>query len=122
MVSEPEEAAQVIHRNERHTMPAEMPTVLAITTGDVGWFGIESSSVPAVTTLEWQLRGHVAYRVSFARGVLALTLGVAMVVQPEKTSDNLATSMSVFLGAYRGRHHPLALAGQRTRGVPLVSG
>jgi hypothetical protein len=57
-------------------MPAEMPTVLAITAGDVGWFGIETSSVPAVTTLGWQLMGHVAYRVSFARGVLALTLGL----------------------------------------------
>ena len=41
-------------------------------------------------------RGRVAYRVSLARGVLALALGAAMVVQPEKTSDNLATYMGAF--------------------------
>ena len=67
-------------------------------------------------------RGHVAYRVAFARGVLALTLGVAMVVQPEKTSDNLATYMGAFWALTGVVSIRSALAGQRTRGVPLVSG
>jgi uncharacterized membrane protein HdeD (DUF308 family) len=67
-------------------------------------------------------RGRVAYRVTFARGVLALTLGGAMLVQPEKTSDNLATYMGVFwaLTGFVGIRS--ALAGERTRGIPLVSG
>ena len=67
-------------------------------------------------------RGHVAYRVGFARGVLALALGAAMVVQPEKTSDNLANLYGGFwtlIGVVSIRS---ALSGQRTRGVPLVSG
>jgi uncharacterized membrane protein HdeD (DUF308 family) len=67
-------------------------------------------------------RGHVAYRVAFARGVLALTLGVAMVAQPEKTSDNLATYMGAFWALTGVVTIRSALAGQRTRGVPLVSG
>ena len=65
-------------------------------------------------------RGHVAYRVAFARGVLALTLGVAMVVQPEKTSDNLATYMGAFWALTGVVTIRSALVGQRTRGVPLV--
>ena len=65
---------------------------------------------------------HVAYRVAFARGVLALTLGVAMLVQPEKTSDNLATYMGAFWALTGVVTVRSALAGQHTRGVPLVSG
>lgn len=67
-------------------------------------------------------RGHVAYRVAFARGILALTLGVAMVFQPEKTSDNLATYMGAFWALTGAVSIRAALAGQHTRGVPLVSG
>lgn len=67
-------------------------------------------------------RGHVAYRVAFARGILALTLGVAMVFQPEKTSDNLATYMGAFWALTGAVSIHAALAGQHTRGVPLVSG
>lgn len=67
-------------------------------------------------------QAQVAYRVAFARGVLALTLGVAMVVQPEKTSDNLATYMGAFWALTGVVSIRSALAGQRTRGVPLVSG
>jgi uncharacterized membrane protein HdeD (DUF308 family) len=67
-------------------------------------------------------QGHVAYRVAFARGVLALTLGVAMLVQPEKTSDNLATYMGAFWALTGVVSIRSALAGQRTRGVPLMSG
>ncbi len=66
--------------------------------------------------------GQLAYRVAFARGVLALTLGAAMVVQPEKTSDNLATYMGAFWALTGVVSIRSALAGQRTRGVPLVSG
>ena len=58
-------------------------------------------------------RAHVAYRVSFARGVLALTLGVAMIVQPEKTSDNLATYMGAFWALTGIATIRSALAGQR---------
>jgi uncharacterized membrane protein HdeD (DUF308 family) len=67
-------------------------------------------------------RGHLAYRVAFARGVLALALGVAMVVQPQKTSDNLATYMGAFWALTGVVSIRSVLAGQRTRGVPLVSG
>jgi uncharacterized membrane protein HdeD (DUF308 family) len=67
-------------------------------------------------------RGQVAYRVAFARGVLALMLGVAMVVQPEKTSDNLATYMGAFWALTGVVSIRAALAGQSTRGAPLVSG
>ena len=77
----------------------------------------ESPTRSSMTT-----QGRVAYRVGFARGVLALALGVAMVVQPEKTSENLATYMGAFwtlIGVVSIRS---ALSGQRTRGVPLVSG
>jgi uncharacterized membrane protein HdeD (DUF308 family) len=66
--------------------------------------------------------GRIAYRVTFARGVLALTLGVAMLVQPEKTSDNLATYMGVFWALTGVVSIRSALAGERTRGIPLVSG
>jgi uncharacterized membrane protein HdeD (DUF308 family) len=66
--------------------------------------------------------GRIAYRVAFARGVLAVTLGVAMIVQPEKTSDNLATYMGVFWTLTGFVSIRAALAGQRTRGIPLVSG
>lgn len=67
-------------------------------------------------------RGHGAYRVGFARGVLALALGAAMVVQPEKTSDNLATYMGAFWALTGVVSVRSALSGQRTKGVPLVSG
>ena len=67
-------------------------------------------------------RGRVAYRVGFARGLLALTLGLAMVVQPEKTSDNLATYMGAFWALAGVVSIRAALAGERMRGVPLVSG
>src|SRR4051812_18144694 len=80
-----------------------------------------TGAVAAVTTSS-ETRGHVAYRVSFARGVLALTLGAAMVVQPEKTSDNLATYMGAFWALTGVVTIRSALAGQRTRGVPLMSG
>jgi uncharacterized membrane protein HdeD (DUF308 family) len=66
--------------------------------------------------------GRVAYRVTFARGILALTLGVAMLVQQEKTSGNLATYMGVFWALTGFVSVRLALAGERTRGIPLVSG
>ena len=80
-----------------------------------------TGAVAAVTTSS-ETRGHLAYRVSFARGVLALTLGVAMLVQPEKTSDNLATYMGAFWALTGVVTVRSALAGQHTRGVPLVSG
>jgi uncharacterized membrane protein HdeD (DUF308 family) len=67
-------------------------------------------------------RGRVAYRIAFARGVLALTLGAAMLVQPEKTTDNLATYMGVFWTLTGVLSIRSALVGERTRGVPLVSG
>jgi uncharacterized membrane protein HdeD (DUF308 family) len=67
-------------------------------------------------------RGRVAYRVGFARGVLALTLGAAMVVQPEKTSDNLATYMGAFWALTGVVSIRSAFAGERTRGIPLISG
>lgn len=67
-------------------------------------------------------RGRVAYRVTFARGILALTLGAAMLLQPEKTSDNLATYMGVFWTLTGVVSIRSALAGERMIGVPLVSG
>jgi len=67
-------------------------------------------------------RGRIAYRVGFARGILALILGTAMVVQPEKTSDNLATYMGAFWTLTGVISIRAALAGERTRGVPFVSG
>lgn len=76
---------------------------------------IPSETVPAS-------RVRVAYRITFARGILALTLGAAMLVQPEKTSDNLATYMGVFWTLTGFVSIRSALAGQRTRGMPLVSG
>jgi uncharacterized membrane protein HdeD (DUF308 family) len=51
-----------------------------------------------------------------------LTLGVAMLLQPEKTSDNLATYMGVFWALTGVVSIRSALAGERTRGIPLVSG
>lgn len=87
-------------------MAAEEPNVVAI-----------EAAGPDVTT-----RGQMAYRAGFARGVLALLLGVAMVAQPEKTSDNLATYMGAFWALTGVVSIRSALAGQRTLGVPLVSG
>ena len=66
--------------------------------------------------------GRAAYRITFARGVLALTLGTAMLVQPEKTSDNLATYMGAFWTLTGVVSIRSALAGERMRGVPLLSG
>ena len=76
---------------------------------------IASERVPAS-------HGRVAYRITFARGILALTLGAAMLVQPEKTSDNLATYMGAFWTLTGVLSIRSALVGVRTRGVPLVSG
>jgi uncharacterized membrane protein HdeD (DUF308 family) len=45
-----------------------------------------------------------------------------MLVQPEKTSDNLATYMGAFWALTGVVSIRSALAGQRTRGVPLMSG
>ena len=45
-----------------------------------------------------------------------------MLVQPEKTSDNLATYMGAFWALTGIVTIRSALADQRTRGVPLVSG
>jgi uncharacterized membrane protein HdeD (DUF308 family) len=45
-----------------------------------------------------------------------------MVVQPEKTSDNLATYMGAFWALTGVVSIRSALAGERTRGIPLVSG
>ena len=69
-----------------------------------------------------EARGRAAYRITFARGVLALTLGTAMLLQPEKTSDNLATYMGVFWTLTGVVSIQSALVGERTRGVPLLSG
>ena len=43
-----------------------------------------------------------------------------MIVQPEKTSDNLATYMGAFWTLTGVVSIRSALSGQRTRGVPLV--
>jgi uncharacterized membrane protein HdeD (DUF308 family) len=51
-----------------------------------------------------------------------MALGAAMIAQPEKTSDNLATYMGGFWALTGVVSIRAALAGQRTRGVPLVSG
>jgi uncharacterized membrane protein HdeD (DUF308 family) len=67
-------------------------------------------------------RGQVAYRVGFARGFLGLALGLAMIAQPEKTSDNLATYMGAFWALTGVLSIRSALDGERTRGLPLVSG
>jgi hypothetical protein len=67
-------------------------------------------------------RGRAAYRISFARGILALSLGAAMLVQPEKATQNLATYMGVFWTLTGVVSIRSALAGERTRGVPLISG
>jgi uncharacterized membrane protein HdeD (DUF308 family) len=45
-----------------------------------------------------------------------------MLVQPEKTSDNLATYMGAFWALTGVVTIRSSLAGQRTRGIPLVSG
>ena len=45
-----------------------------------------------------------------------------MIVQPEKTSDNLATYMGAFWALTGVVSIRAALVGERTRGVPLVSG
>jgi uncharacterized membrane protein HdeD (DUF308 family) len=45
-----------------------------------------------------------------------------MLVQPEKTSDNLATYMGVFWTLTGVVSIRSALAGERTRGAPLLSG
>ena len=45
-----------------------------------------------------------------------------MVVQPEKTSDNLATYMGAFWALTGIVSIRAALAGERTRGIPLISG
>jgi uncharacterized membrane protein HdeD (DUF308 family) len=45
-----------------------------------------------------------------------------MVVQPEKTSDNLATYMGAFWALTGVVSIRSALAGERTRGIPFVSG
>ena len=76
---------------------------------------IASGSAPAAP-------GRAAYRITFARGIVALTLGTAMLVEPEKTGDNLATYMGVFWTLTGVVSIRAALAGERMRGIPLVSG
>jgi uncharacterized membrane protein HdeD (DUF308 family) len=80
---------------------------------------VSESIAPAEVSVS---RSRVAYRITFARGILALTLGAAMLVQPEKTSDNLATYMGAFWTLTGVISIRAALAGERTRGVPLLSG
>lgn len=65
---------------------------------------------------------QVMYWVTFMRGILAMTLGVALLIQPDKVRSFLITSMGIFWLVGGVMSIRWGLSGKRTRGLPLLAG
>jgi uncharacterized membrane protein HdeD (DUF308 family) len=65
---------------------------------------------------------QVMFWVTLVRGLLAITLGVALLIQPNKVRPFLITSMGMFwlLGGVMSIRW--GVTGKRTRGLPLLAG
>jgi uncharacterized membrane protein HdeD (DUF308 family) len=60
--------------------------------------------------------------VTLMRGMLAMTLGVALLIQPVKVRSFLITSMGIFWLVGGVMSIRWGLSGKRTRGLPLLAG
>ena len=65
---------------------------------------------------------QVMFWVTLVRGMLAITLGVALLIQPDKVRSFLITSMGLFWLVGGVMSIRWGLSGKRTRGLPLLAG
>jgi uncharacterized membrane protein HdeD (DUF308 family) len=65
---------------------------------------------------------QVMFWVTLVRGILAVTLGVALLIQPDKVRSFLITSMGIFWLVGGVMSIRWGLSGRRTRGLPLLAG
>jgi uncharacterized membrane protein HdeD (DUF308 family) len=65
---------------------------------------------------------QVVFWVTIVRGILAITLGLGLLIQPAKTRPFLITSMGMFWLVSGVMSLRWALSGRRGRGLPLLAG
>ena len=65
---------------------------------------------------------RVMFWVTLVRGILAITLGVALLIQPVKVRPFLITSMGMFWLVGGAMSIRWGVSGKRTRGLPLLAG
>ncbi len=65
---------------------------------------------------------QVMFWVTLMRGILAVTLGVALLIQPDKVRAFLITSMGIFWLVGGVMSIRWGLTGRRARGLPLLAG
>jgi uncharacterized membrane protein HdeD (DUF308 family) len=65
---------------------------------------------------------RVMFWVTLVRGILAITLGVALLIQPVKVRPFLITSMGMFWLVGGVMSIRWGVSGKRTRGLPLLAG
>jgi uncharacterized membrane protein HdeD (DUF308 family) len=65
---------------------------------------------------------QVVFWVTLARGILAVTLGLALLIQPVKARPFLITSMGIFWLVSGVMSIRWGLSGRRARGMPLLAG
>ena len=65
---------------------------------------------------------QVMFWVTLVRGMLAMTLGVALLIQPDKVRAFLITSMGIFWLVGGVMSIRWGLTGRRARGLPLLAG
>jgi uncharacterized membrane protein HdeD (DUF308 family) len=65
---------------------------------------------------------HVVFWVTLVRGILAITLGLALLIQPVKVHSFLITSMGMFWLVSGVMSIRWGLSGRRARGMPLLAG
>jgi len=65
---------------------------------------------------------QVMFWVTLVRGMLAMTLGVALLIQPDKVRPFLITSMGIFWLLSGVMSIRWGVSGKRTRGLPLLAG
>jgi uncharacterized membrane protein HdeD (DUF308 family) len=65
---------------------------------------------------------QVVFWITLARGILAITLGLALLIQPVKVHSFLITSMGIFWLVSGVMSIRWGLSGRRARGMPLLAG
>lgn len=65
---------------------------------------------------------QVVFWITIVRGLMAVTLGLALLIQPVKVRPFLITSMGVFWLVSGAMSIRWGLSGQRARGLPLLAG
>jgi uncharacterized membrane protein HdeD (DUF308 family) len=65
---------------------------------------------------------QVVFWVTLVRGILAITLGLALLIQPVKARPFLITSMGIFWLVSGVMSIRWGLSGRRARGMPLLAG